>query len=176
MNRGLLLTMTEPPARLEEEFNAWYDDEHMAERLAVPGFRSARRWVADAKPGEGKYLATYELVSLGVLTSAVYLARLNNPTPWSKRSLKNCVVFRRWACEQTHPGNADPDPRATALLFCAGQVPYEKKIDGALQARRFVDPTGKPCHVTLAELAGPAPLPRDSGFEFRLYRAYPPRP
>ena len=83
MNRGLLLTMTEPPPRLEEEFNAWYDDEHMAERLAVPGFRSARRWVADAKPGEGKYLATYELDSPGVLTSAVYLARLNNPTPWS---------------------------------------------------------------------------------------------
>ena len=176
MNRGLLLTMTEPPARLEEEFNAWYDDEHMAERLAVPGFRSARRWVADAKPGEGKYLATYELDSPEVLTSADYLLRLNNPTPWSARSLKNCVVFRRWACEQTHPGNADPAPRAAALLFCAGDAPYEKKIDGALQARRFMDPEGKPRHVTLFELAGPAPLPRDAGWEFRLYRAYLSRP
>ena len=29
MNRGLLLTMTEPPPAMEEEFNAWYDDEHM---------------------------------------------------------------------------------------------------------------------------------------------------
>jgi len=73
--RGLLLTMTEPPPAMEEEFNAWYDDEHMAERLAIPGFRSARRWVADVAPGEGKYLATYELDSLAVLTSAAYLAR-----------------------------------------------------------------------------------------------------
>jgi len=37
---------------MEEEFNAWYDSEHLPERLAIPGFRSAR---------EGKYLATYEL-------------------------------------------------------------------------------------------------------------------
>ena len=175
MNRGLLLTMTEPPPPLEEEFNAWYDEEHMAERLAVPGFRSARRWVADAKTGEGKYLATYELDYPAVLTSAAYLARLNNPTPWSRRSMKNCVVFRRWACEQTYPGLADPDARAQALLFCCGDAPCDKKIDGALHARRFVDPDGKPRYVTLFELTGPVPLPRDAGWEFRLYRAYPAR-
>jgi hypothetical protein len=39
MKRGLLLTLTEPPAAMEEEFNAWYDTEHLAERLAIPGFR-----------------------------------------------------------------------------------------------------------------------------------------
>ena len=60
-NRGLLLTMTEPPPAMEEEFNAWYDTEHLAERLGIVGFRSARRWVADLPPGEGKYIATYEL-------------------------------------------------------------------------------------------------------------------
>jgi hypothetical protein len=176
MNRGLLLTMTEPPAHLEEEFNAWYDEEHLVERLGVPGFRSARRWVAEGKPGEGRYLATYELDSAAVLTSAAYLARLNQPTPWTKRCLKNCVVFRRWACEQTHPGEADPDPRAQALLFCCGDAPYQNPIQGALQARRFLDPEGKPRHVTLVELARPAPLPHDAGWEFRLYRAYPTRP
>src|SRR5204862_501779 len=69
MTRGLLLTMTEPPAAMDEEFNAWYDAEHIPERLSIPGFRSARRWVADCKPGEGKYLATYELDAPGVLSS-----------------------------------------------------------------------------------------------------------
>jgi len=172
MNRGLLLTMTEPPPHLEEEFNAWYDDEHMAERLAIPGYRSALRWVANAKPGEGKYLATYELDSPAVLNSEAYLAKFNNPTPWSRRSLKNCVVFRRWACEQTHPGEADPDARANALLFCAGDAPYEKAVAGALQTRHFLDPLGKPRHAPRVELAGPVPLPRDAGWEFRLYRAY----
>ena len=33
------------------------------ERLGITGFRSARRWVADVAPGEGKYLATYELAA-----------------------------------------------------------------------------------------------------------------
>jgi len=58
-NRGLLLTITEPPPAMEEEFNAWYDTEHLAERLAIPGFRSARRWTLDGPSGAGKYLATY---------------------------------------------------------------------------------------------------------------------
>ena len=50
--RGLLLTMTEPPAAMEEEFNAWYETEHLPERLAIPGFRSARRWVCEqVEPG-----------------------------------------------------------------------------------------------------------------------------
>jgi hypothetical protein len=173
MNRGLLLTMTEPPPHMEEEFNAWYDEEHLPERLAVPGYRSARRWVADGKPGEGKYLATYELDLAGVLQSDAYLQRLNNPTPWTKRCLKACVVFRRWACEQTRPGGADPHPQAQALLFCAGDLPYERVLAGALQARRFLDPQGKPRHVTLVELAAPVAVPRDTGWEFRLYRAYP---
>ena len=68
-NFGLLLTITEPRPELETEFNAWYDTEHIVERVSIPGFLSARRWVADVKPGEGKYLATYELVSPGVLES-----------------------------------------------------------------------------------------------------------
>jgi hypothetical protein len=45
--RGLLFTMTEPPAAMEDEFNAWYDSEHLAERRANPGFRSARRRVTE---------------------------------------------------------------------------------------------------------------------------------
>ena len=92
--RGLLLTMTEPPPGMEEEFNAWYDSEHMPERLSIPGFRSAQRWVADCKPGEGKYLATYELESLAVLGSPSYLSFFEKPTPWSQRCLGKAVVFR----------------------------------------------------------------------------------
>jgi len=79
--RGLLLTMTEPPAAMEEEFNAWYDSEHIPERLSIAGFRSARRWSADTAPGEGKYLATYELDSPQVLMTPEYLARLEGATP-----------------------------------------------------------------------------------------------
>ncbi len=167
MNRGLLLTMTEPPAAMEEEFNAWYDDEHMAERLAIPGFRSARRWVADVAPGEGRYLATYELDSPGILSSAPYLARFNNQSPWSKRCLSKAVVFRRWACEQK--GRADPHPAARHLLCVIAESPIVLPVTGALQVRHFVAGT---THIALAELSHPTIPPVKTGWEMHLYRAY----
>ncbi len=152
--RGLLLTMTEPPAAMEEEFNAWYDTEHMAERLAIPGFRSARRWVADVAPGEGKYLATYELDSLKILHSPAYLARFQNQTPWSKRCLGKTAVFKRWVCEQIDPGDADPHSTAQALLFTFQSVP--PGLSGVLQTRRF-RASGDPRDIVLCELAQPVP-------------------
>ena len=122
-NRGLLLTLTEPPPAMEEEFNAWYDDEHLPERLAIPGFRSARRWILDKS-----YLATYELDSPQVLTSKEYLLKFENPTPWSKRCLGKCVVFKRWACEQM--GNAE--------LHLETRAVFLGKATGALQVREFL--------------------------------------
>jgi hypothetical protein len=168
MNRGLLLTLTEPPPGMEEEFNAWYDEEHLPERLAIPGFRSARRWVGDGPPGAGRYLATYELDSAAVLDSPAYLARLNAPTPWSRRCLGKCVVFRRWACEQRSPGGAGPHADARALLLDLGSA-GDPAPAGVLQSRRFHDPKGSPPWVALHELGDdlrPAP-----GALLR-YRAY----
>ena len=165
MNRGLLLTMTEPPPEMEEEFNAWYDDEHLAERLAIPGFRSAKRWVADVPAGGGKYLGTYELDSPRVLSSEAYLRRFNNQTPWSKRCLSKMVLFRRWACEQVSPGDAVlPSATRTLLLGLGSSRP-----SGASQGILFHDPSGKPQYAILIGDQGKASIP---GFEFTLYRAY----
>lgn len=176
--RGLLLTMTEPPLAMEEEFNAWYDTEHLPERLAIPGFRSARRWVCpDAGPGEGKYLATYELDSPEVLTTPEYLAHVGDHfTPWSKRCLGRATLFRRWAAGETgraHDTLAVPaDQEARALFISLGDIPpgheaefnrwYDEEhvplisqVPGVLRARRFFDPAGKPRYVALYDLAGP---------------------
>jgi len=164
--------MTEPPAAMEEEFNAWYDSEHLAERLAIPGFRSARRWVAELATGEGKYLATYELDSTAVLRSAQYRARFEAPTPWTRRCLEKTVLFKRWACEQVEPGAADPHPLATMLLLVLSE---SAALAGALQTRRFVTVEDEPQHIALAEFAhepmGGMPLAQ-AGTLVRLYRAY----
>jgi hypothetical protein len=163
-NRGLLLTMTEPPAAMEEEFNAWYDEEHLAERLAIPGFLSAQRWVADLPPGQGKYLATYEVTSLAVLRSPQYLARFENQSPWSRRCLGKAVVFKRWACEQVHPGQAGPHPRARAV----GLAFHHKDLAfaGVLQVRRFV---ADELPLALYELAQNPPKAA-ALLAYRLYR------
>jgi hypothetical protein len=155
MNRGLLLTLTEPPAAMEEEFNAWYDEEHLPERLAIPGFRSARRWVF-----ERTYLATYELDSAKVLQSPAYLARFNNQTPWSRRCLGTLVVFERWACEQVEPGDADPHPAARGLVFSTAPLQLSR---GVLQRRRFAAESGE--QIALYELEKP------TARAYRLYKS-----
>lgn len=157
MNRGLLLTLTEPPPAMEEEFNAWYDEEHLPERLAIPGFRSARRWVS-----ERTYLATYELDSAKVLQSPAYLARFNNQTPWSKRCLGKLVVFKRWACEQIEPGDADPHPAARGLVLSFESLP----LSGVLQERNFVAESGE--KIALYELSD---LQQPSATVYRLYKS-----
>lgn len=172
-NMGLLLTLTEPPSDMEEEFNAWYDDEHMAERLSIPGFISARRWQRDCAPKEGRYLATYELSSPEVLETPEYLAHVgDNQTPWSKRCLGRTTVFRRWACEQILPGNRAPEDKAGAVFLACGDVPaaHEEEfnrwydiehlplllqVPGVLGARRFRASSGSPRYVALYDLSGP---------------------
>ena len=43
----------------EEEFNAWYNEDHIPALVAVPGVYCARRYVA--VEGDPKYLAVYEM-------------------------------------------------------------------------------------------------------------------
>jgi hypothetical protein len=165
--------MTEPPPQMAEEFNAWYDLEHLPERLSVPGFRSARRWVLDGKPGDGKYLATYELDSLAVLTSPAYLARFANPTPWSRRCLDSALVFERWACEQLLPGDADTHPAAQAVVLVRRGEPMKGlSLPGALQVRHFEASSGKPRHIALFDVAGTAAPGLPADWDARIYRAY----
>lgn len=54
----------------EEDFNRWYDEEHVPERKAIPGFLTARRY--RAVEGGPKYLAIYEMDSPEVLDSEAY--------------------------------------------------------------------------------------------------------
>lgn len=69
----------------EAEFNRWYREQHFPERLGVPGFLRGRRYLA--VQGMPRYLTLYETEGPQVLSSEAYLARLNNPTDWTRRVL-----------------------------------------------------------------------------------------
>ena len=77
---GLLMVWTDIDEEHEAEFNRWYDEEHLARLLAVPGFLGAGRYVA--LKGGPKYLAIYELEDHNVLRSAAYLDAVKyQPSP-----------------------------------------------------------------------------------------------
>ena len=82
---GMLMTSMDIDAEHEREFNQWYDREHLAERVAIPGFVEARRYVAvDAAP---KYLGLYSTKNFDVLDSDAYRTALANQTAWSKANI-----------------------------------------------------------------------------------------
>ena len=80
---GLLLVIVDMPAEREEEFNRWYNEEHIPEVLGYPGFLNAARYVAVS--GSPKYLACYELENAAVLDTPEWLHHRKNPTEWSKK-------------------------------------------------------------------------------------------
>ncbi|KLU25241.1 hypothetical protein EOS_15865 [Caballeronia mineralivorans PML1(12)] len=77
-----------------EAFYEWHDKEHIPERLSVPGFMRGRRYRGDRSHGATEWLTMYEADHLDTLTSPAYLARLNDPTPLTRRTVK---AFRNTA-------------------------------------------------------------------------------
>ncbi len=69
-----------------DEFYAWHLGEHMPERVGIPGFRRGRRYIAVDRETSPEFFTLYETDSPEVLVSQDYLARLNEPTPWTKRA------------------------------------------------------------------------------------------
>jgi hypothetical protein len=116
--KGFLLVLMQPPANIEEEFNAWYDSEHVPERSAVPGVLTAIRFssISAAAP---KYLAMYDLESESVLESDAYKRVAGeNSSPWTRRVTGKTKVYRSVG-NQIYPGNAITlrSARATILRF-----------------------------------------------------------
>ena len=54
---GLLMVWCDVPADKEDEFNRWYNEEHLAERLALPGFLNGARLTF--KPKDPSKLAEF---------------------------------------------------------------------------------------------------------------------
>jgi hypothetical protein len=94
MPNGLLLMMTDIDPADEADFNRWYEDEHLAERMAIPGFINARRFTA--LEGGPKYLALYDLESPDVLQSPAYRHVAGaGKSAWTTRLEPKFINFRR---------------------------------------------------------------------------------
>ena len=81
---GELLIWTSVDPAHEQDFNQWYDREHMQERAAIKGFRWSRRYHSDTCSRQ--YLALYQTDTLHVFTSEPYRQAFTKQTQWSERN------------------------------------------------------------------------------------------
>ena len=173
---GLLMVWADVPSDKEKEFNRWYNEEHLAERLAVPGFLSAARY--EAVKGSPRHLAVYELESPAVLESEAYQRVQAQPTEWTKRAGPATVAttFIRNVYTMIHPAAVTPriaqSPMAPALQIGRMDVPPEvdaewnawyntvyvpnyEKVPGVIRGRRYRAVTGTPTYLTFYEFEHP---------------------
>ena len=169
---GLLVAGFNYAAVDADEFNAWYDTEHIPERRRVPGFIRAERWLGAEDPKVS--IATYELQSPAVLRSPEYLAIAHdNLSPWSRRMVGRCERICRLEAEQILPGNAVGPKDAGGLLLAAMNVaapaeaefnewydtehiPRLSQVPGCLAARRFRTRSGTQRYLALYHLSDPS--------------------
>jgi hypothetical protein len=97
---GILAIFNDCRPGREAEFDAWFQGEHLLERLAVPGFLFGRRHQAIS--GSSGYFNFYLVESPDVLTSRPYLERLDNPTPMTKTVMSEIFInMNRTVCRRT---------------------------------------------------------------------------
>lgn len=77
-----LFVWTDIDPAYEDDFNQWYNCEHMEERVAIEGFQWARRY-RNISDTERRYLAIYRTENIGVFGSASYAQAFQHQTDWS---------------------------------------------------------------------------------------------
>ena len=104
---GLMIVWADIPAEMEDDFNAWYNEEHLAELLSVPGILNAARY--EATSSGPKHMAVYELESPAVIETDAFRNRPR--TEWGKRvspSVIGTTVINN-VYEMIHPSELTDD-------------------------------------------------------------------
>lgn len=117
----LLTVYANIPAEIEDDFNQWYNTQHIPERLAIEGFQSAVRY--ESLKGEPKYIALYELGNPGVLETPEYTKLRQNPNGWDKRIMPELKVERRNVYEQIFSCGDAPDTHTPFILSVGIDIP-----------------------------------------------------
>jgi hypothetical protein len=153
MAKGILIAAMNIGNAADDEFNDWYDTEHLPERQRVPGFLSCQRWMGTVDKRVS--IATYDLDSVDVLNSPGYTAiGGENLSPWSKRVTSRVERLMRFEGDQVLPGDRVAPDNAGGLLlnsmnvepaaeaefnewYNTEHIPLLGAVPGVLCARRF---------------------------------------
>jgi hypothetical protein len=126
---GILAIFNNVAAGREPDFEEWFQHEHLAERLGVPGFLLGRRH--EAVSGQPRYFNFYQTQSADVFKSTAYLTRLDHPTPMTRMIMSE--VFKdmiRTVCHRTFRLGAMRGVATVAVRFSEG--PDESALKAAV--------------------------------------------
>ncbi len=115
---------------VEADWNRWYDTRHIPDRLNIPGFISARRFVAIE--GAPKYWSVYDLESVEVLASEPYLQlrdqEYSRPPDSFELITGKLPNISRGLYRQIYPEPGEYQVPDTEFLFAVGfDVPPERQ-------------------------------------------------
>lgn len=96
----LYIVHTDIPDHIVDEYNAWYDREHLPRLVSVPGVVRARRYTAVTTSGP-KYLTAYELTDRDAFESPAGLQA--RKTPWTAKMRALFQNTRRRMCRLIQP-------------------------------------------------------------------------
>ena len=167
---GLMMVWVDVPSEHEDEFNHWYNEEHLPELLSVPGVLNAARY--EAVMSGPKHLACYELQSPSVVETDAFISR--TPTEWAQkigpRGVGSNLINNVY--EMIHPSNLSTDisgsDMAQALQigrmdiapensdewnkwYSGVYVPNYEKVPGCIRGRRWKAVKGQPNYAVVYE-------------------------
>ncbi len=100
----IMVVMMDVEPEHEAEFNRWYDEEHLVERLEIPGYVSARRFkLEEGRGGVPKYLCIWELDDSSPLQSEEYQAQRLRPSELRDRVNTFITQRSRGVYQQIYP-------------------------------------------------------------------------
>jgi hypothetical protein len=150
---GILAIFNDCRAGHEAEFDAWFQGEHLIERLGVPGFLFGRRHKAIS--GSCGYFNFYLVESPAVLTSRPYLERLDAPTPMTRTIMSEVFInMNRTVCHRTLrrgpfrgayavTARFNGQPDETAMTAALDALVKDTKVTGG-EIWIALDPKGQP--------------------------------
>jgi hypothetical protein len=122
-----------------EQFYDWHVNEHMPERVGIPGFRRGRRYIAADATTHPEFFTLYEADTMPVLQGADYAGRLNDPTPATKATTaKFTDTFRALSRVLISHGPGMGGALLTIRFDCDEQhlIAVRAMVRAASQARR----------------------------------------
>jgi hypothetical protein len=134
-------------------FYAWHGQEHMPERVGIEGFNRGRRFIAiDA---DREFFNLYETADEDVVKGAAYLARLENPTPWTIATVAHFRAVARSLCRVAGTaGAADGGLVATVRYSVPAEAAqaHEERMAGTFLPELTALPGIAAVHLLAADL------------------------